>query len=55
LPNRKKEELFKLDSYFNNSIIIGPLSEDIDKSTEIKNTINTETSKISLNSEKITY
>ena len=52
----KKYKLFILDTFFNNTIIIGDVSEEINKSTEInKNTVNTETSKISLNTEKITY
>ena len=53
--NGKKEELFKLNSFFNRTIIITPISEEIDKLTEIKNNINnTETSKI-LYTDKITY
>ena len=53
--NGKKEELFKLNSFFNRTIIITPISEEIDKLTEIKNNINnTETSKI-LYTDKITF
>ena len=54
--NQKKDELFRLDSYFNNTIIISPVSEIGDKSTEIDKNIDIdETSKISLNIDTITY
>ena len=54
--NQKEDELFRLDSYFNNTIIIAPVSEIRDKSTEIDKNIDIdETSKISLNIDTITF
>ena len=54
---KKDEESFKLNTFFNSTIIITPVSEEIDKSTETnKNNDNdNETSKISLKTDKLAY